>query len=217
MVVVKSWFQRGIKKLSLSFLIALLASVPAWADDQDDSSLVDYLSGMDNVSADFDQTISDVFGRIVEVSSGTVAIQKPRARWETTSPYPQVLLLNDKALEVYDPDLEQVTQRDISEGWEQVPLALLIGDAGDIGQHFTIERELYEEDLAVFTLTPNSPNAVFEFVELTIQKNKLTRITIRDQGAQETVVSLRNYQSDVVLESDLFKLDLPPHTDVIRG
>lgn len=197
--------------------MSLLLYTLTWAEEEAQRALVYHLAEMNNFSADFDQSIYDGFGRVLEISSGTVAIQKPKARWETISPYPQVLLLNDKALEIYDPDLEQVTQRDISKGWEQVPLALLIGEVGDIGQHFAIASELFALDLTVFTLTPKSPNAVFEFVQLTIQDGVLTRITIRDQGAQETLVSLSNYQRDVVLESGLFKLDLPPNTDVIRG
>ena len=181
------------------------------------AEFVSRLGGMTRIQADFDQTVSDPYGRVVDVSSGSLLLAKPNARWETTAPYPQVLVVREKLLQVYDPDLEQVTQRDISEGWEQVPLALLSGDITNVAQHFAIVRQENEGGLETFVLTPRAADAVFVSLAMRIRDGQLNQITIRDHGSQETVVNLRNYRAGVVVDSQAFILDLPPGTDVIDG
>ena len=102
----------------------------------DKEALAALFQDFDQVQTDFDQTIADGYGRILETSSGSLSISKPSARWEVIQPYPQIIVLNDKDLQIYDPDLEQVTERDLSDGWEEVPLALLLGSGTEIGEHF---------------------------------------------------------------------------------
>ena len=215
MVVVRSWFQTAVKSALFAWLVLIVPS--ASGEPNATEALNEFLADLDHLSAEFDQTVSDTYGRVVEVSSGNLLLVRPNARWETVSPYPQTLILKNKDLEIYDPDLEQVTLRNISDEWQQVPLALLLGDAVDLGKHFTVGYTSLANGVEVFQLHPNSADAVFESVELMIDGKQLMRITIRDQAAQETVVHLRNHQNDVVVESDAFILDLPAGTDVIRG
>ena len=205
MVVVKYWF-----------LIAtsLFACQITFASDED--ALAELFAGFDQVQTDFDQTIADGFGRILETSSGSLSISKPSARWEVVQPYPQVILLNDKDLKIYDPDLEQVTERDLSDSWEEVPLALLLGSGAEIDEHFNVSREV-SDDLTEYRLTPRADDALFESVMILVQDDQISQLSIRDQGEQETVILFRNYKPGVVLESKVFELDLPPGTDVIRG
>lgn len=222
MVPVRFWFRIatkvGIAALSLGAFLASQAFAGVGEEVGDAAAeLTAKLHAVDQIRADFDQTVSDPYGQVVEVSSGQLLLAKPNARWQTTSPYPQTLIIRGQFLQVYDPDLEQVTQRDISEGWEQVPLALLTGDVSDITQHFTIARDASEQALDVFVLTPLSADAMFVSVKLRLREGALNRITIRDHGSQETVVNLSNYEAGVVVDSRAFSLELPPGTDVIDG
>ena len=107
MVVVKYWFLIATSLFACQFTFA-----------SDEDALAELFAGFDQVQTDFDQTIADGFGRILETSSGSLSISKPSARWEVVQPYPQVILLNDKDLKIYDPDLEQVTERDLSDSWD---------------------------------------------------------------------------------------------------
>ena len=205
MVAVRFWFLIATSIFACQF---------AFASDED--SLAELFAGFDQVQTDFDQTIADGFGRILETSSGSLSISKPSARWEVVQPYPQVILLNDKDLKIYDPDLEQVTERDLSDSWEEVPLALLLGSGAEIDEHFNVSREV-SADLTQYRLTPKAVDALFESVMILVQDDQISQLSIRDQGEQETVILFRNYKPGVVLESKVFELDLPPGTDVIRG
>ena len=74
-----------------------------------------------------------------------------------------------------------------------------------------------EDGLTRFVLTPKAPDALFATVIILARQNQISQLSIRDHSDQETVVLFRNYRSDVVLESEVFELDLPSGTDVIRG
>lgn len=222
MVHVRFWFPIAIKVRLAALVLGALLSLQASADtgEVNRSVVADFitiLTAVDQIRADFDQTVSDPYGQVVDASSGHLLLAKPNARWETTSPYPQTLVIQGQFLQVYDPDLEQVTQRDISEGWEQVPLALLTGDVANIAQHFTIVRDVAEQQLEAFVLTPRSADAMFVSVKIGLRDGELSQITIRDHGSQETVLNLRNYEEGVVVDSQSFSLELPPGTDVIDG
>ena len=205
MVAVRFWF-----------LIATSLFVSHVTIANDEQALTALFKDFDQVQTDFDQTIADSYGRILETSSGFLTISKPSARWEVIQPYPQIIVLNDKDLQIYDPDLEQVTERDLSDGWEEVPLALLLGSGTEIGEHFHISQEVHE-GFDEFLLMPKAVDALFESIKILVQEGHISQLSIRDQGEQETVILFRNYSSDVVLESEVFELDLPPDTDVIRG
>ena len=214
MVVVRFLFP--IATRALLFLVGVSGWVShAIADES--ASLTQIFANLDQIQTDFDQTIADEYGRVLEVSNGTLSISKPQARWEVTTPYPQTILLNGKDLSIYDPDLEQVTVRNLEDGWEEVPLALLLGTGEEIEQHFEINTTTVEEAVTQFTLLPKAADALFDSVLILVRGNQIDQISIVDPAQQETHIFFRNYASDVVLESNLFELDLPDDVDVIRG
>ena len=72
-------------------LIVLITglSLPAWAEDAE-QRLKTALKNMDNLSAEFKQTLLDEDKNIVQQSSGTLALQRPgKFAWIYTEPFEQ--------------------------------------------------------------------------------------------------------------------------------
>ena len=206
MVVVKFLFR--IANLSW----ALLLSAGAVADDL--TKLNGYLSQMDGVVSSFVQTISDPSGTVVERSVGQLHLQKPQVRWEVSEPFPQVILLgHERDLRIYDPDLEQVTERLLGEDWAQVPLALLTQSDLDLSGRFDVRLV----STGLFELTPTAPQALFQKVLLSFDGAALKGIRITDQGGQITLIEFEHFLANQVIPAEKFELTLPPGTEIVRG
>ena len=199
----------------LFLAVLLCAGINVWGENNPAESLAEALSGLNNVRARFTQTVTDGFGQVVEISTGKIALARPNARWEVEKPYQQTLILSGSLLQIYDPDLEQVTERDIAEGWEEIPLALLMGADRELTEHYLISA-VAGADVLKFRLLPLTP-AVFASIEITFGDDHLKEVVITDSGHQRTIVEFRNYEVGQVIQSELFQLKLPLDTDVIRG
>ena len=124
MVAVKFWCLLGIS-LSLFAGSARAASPEA--------SLSARLAGLDSIQAAFEQRISNAQGFLLEESAGTLHLKKPNFRWDVNEPFPQIILARGEAVQIYDPDLEQVTERSIGDALDRTPLALLTSETLDLG------------------------------------------------------------------------------------
>ena len=215
MAVGKSSYQIVNNPRRFFLTVFFCAGINVWGETNQAESLAEALAGLNNVKAQFTQTVTDGYGQVVEKSTGEIALARPNARWEVKKPYPQILILSGSRLQIYDPDLEQVTERDITEDWEQVPLALLMGAHRKLSEHYLITA-VAEAEVLKFRLLPLAPT-VFASIEITFGDDRLEEVVITDSGDQRTIVEFRNHRVGQVIQSELFQLKLPLDTDVIRG
>lgn len=175
------------------------------------------LSQLDGVIATFVQQLTNAQGFVVEETRGTLYLAKPKFRWEVESPLPQIIIANGDDIEVYDPDLEQVTQRNIAGDIQQAPLALLSKGAEILPEHFTVAYGALDAGGTHFVLTPRSTDALFKTLELQFSGESLSGISIADHSGQQTIIRFEQYRAGQVIQSSVFKLDYPPGTDFVRG
>ena len=154
---------------------------------------------------------------MIEEARGTLYLAKPRFRWEVQSPFPQIVLANAERIEVYDPDLEQVTQKDIDGAVTQAPLALLTQAELVLADHFGVNVVSVGPQSQRFILLPLSTEALYERLELEFSGPRLAALTIVDHAGQKTDITFSNYQSAQVIQSSLFELEYPSGTDFVRG
>ena len=57
--------------------------------------LLELLLGLNNTQANFQQTLLDSRGQVLDQSSGTLALSKPSLRWEVNLPFTQVIVVAD--------------------------------------------------------------------------------------------------------------------------
>ncbi len=212
----KSWFL-----LAISLSCALFAAQSAAEDDNPEdpqAALAAKLVVLDGVRTEFSQRINDAQGFLLEESVGTLHLQKPNFRWDVEAPFPQTILARGDAVEIYDPDLEQVTERTIGESLDRTPLALLTSADLDLGAHFDVT--LAPAALAGrqrFALYPKADDALFERLELIFVGEQLSSLVIIDHAGQQTQIRFAEYEPHQVIQSSVFELEYPPGTDFVRG
>ena len=119
--------------------VLLVLAVPARAGGDDAPQLAALLDGMTTLSAEFEQTVTNRFGDVLQAATGRMHLKRPmRLRWELDEPYPQLVVTNGESLWVYDPDLEQVTVQPLAEALTGSPAVFLTGTVADLRRNFTV-------------------------------------------------------------------------------
>jgi len=234
MAAVKFWYPTAIK-LSCCVLVcsgclvvnagahaeaadataAATADAPAAEAVHPAAALEARLLATNGIIANFTQQVSNAQGYVVEQASGTLHVAKPNFRWEVLDPYPQIILARGNELEIYDPDLEQVTAKSLDGAIDQAPLALLTQAELNLDEHFEVDLQRFEQQR--YTLRPRSVDALFERMELVFRDEALLTLAIYDHSGQQTLIRFTEYRADQVIQSTVFELEYPPGTDFVRG
>ncbi|OUR66410.1 outer membrane lipoprotein carrier protein LolA [Bermanella sp. 47_1433_sub80_T6] len=180
--------------------------------------LSDYLQGMNNIEAEFVQHTFDGKGSLLQTQKGMLHLKRPnKFRWQSLSPFEQLLLSNGETLWQYDEDLEQVSIQKLDQRLSVTPALLLTGNVKTIAQ----EYDVYGEALATeyhFVLIPKRTDTLFDRLRLEFDSNKLlSRMVIKDEVGQKTIIRLQNVKQSAQLQDSLFEFDIPPGIDVIRA
>jgi outer membrane lipoprotein carrier protein len=202
--------------LLLSLSWAVLASEPS----AEANKLVQRLDALDGVISRFEQQITDAQGQLVEESRGQMHLLKPNFRWDVETPFAQIIVADGEQVRIYDPDLEQVTERDIQDNALNTPLTLLTQGGNQVIEQFDVGVEQIDATLAKFTLRPKaslSDSALFARLEVLFDGADLYALVFEDQIGQQTVIRFTEFAAQQVIQSELFQLQLPPDVDIVRG
>lgn len=192
-------------------------SMPLLAAEPDRGQrLVDsFLTDVKTLQADFEQTLIDAHGKVLEESSGTLEISRPgRFRWTYTEPYEQQLLADGLNIWSYDVDLAQVSVKPQSVALANTP-ALLLGGSNAALQEFNYEGAHADGGLTWVRLAPKNTDSGFKRVELGFAGDELTRMVFFDNLEQTTVVILDNAVVNADVDDDIFVFELPEDVDVV--
>lgn len=223
MAVVRFWYQTARVSLCLAVLLghidaktanATAASEPPAHDPIHDpiQRLERHIEDLQGRRHDFEQQTYSATHKLLETSHGALAIQSPSARWDVFAPFPQTIVIADGELQIFDPDLEQLTVRSISGSWADVPLALLV-NGSSLAAHFAVA----EISPDVFQLKPHAYESLFRDLQIEFAQDRLVSIQIVDQVDQLTVIRFAPQSPDQVIQSGHFELELPPGTEVVKG
>lgn len=163
----------------------------------------------------FEQSLMDADGRILEVSSGTLEIQRPgRFRWIYSEPYEQWLVADGLNVWSYDVDLAQVTVKPQAEVLSNTP-ALLLGGSRDAMDQFKHDGVFEDGGLTWVRLKPVDTDSGFNRVELAFSGTFLSRMVFFDNLEQTTFVSLYDVKVDEPIDPQLFVFVAPDGVDVV--
>ena len=211
-----------VNKLLFSALLSLAVgstdASPTASADADDASaeLISLIDAFDQVTGRFAQTIVDASLQTLEESSGSLALQRPKFRWQVETPFAQLIIADGAEMQIYDPDLAQLSLHDIDKNLGPTPLTILLGDTETLATEFTVSRST-DGAMQRFVLRPRSQSALFIQVELIFQGRLLERLAIWDSAGQLTRIQFSEMQLTQGIEAERFELILPEGTDVIRG
>jgi len=204
----------------LSYLVAgllLLAVVRAAETVVDDGeALVNaFVTDVVTFSGDFEQSLIDPDGRLLETTSGTLEIQRPgRFRWVYEEPYEQWLVADGTNIWSYDVDLEQVTVKPQADALANTP-ALLLGGSGQAMDQFEHGGSFVESGLTWVRLLPVDTDSGFRRVELGFDDGRLSRMVFLDNLEQTTVVVLKNVIVNEPIDAARFEFAVPDGVDVV--
>lgn len=197
-------------------LFGLLVAVNAAADEPEGLHLVSgFLNDVRSLTADFEQTLIDADGEVLEESAGTLALNRPgQFRWLYTEPYEQWLVADGQNIWSYDADLAQVTVKAQSEALENTPALLLSGDQQVMDQ-FDFGGSFTDAGLTWVRLTPRRGDSGFRQVELAFSGETLARMVFFDNLEQTTVVTLEQVLVNRDVEPAWFEFSVPDGVDVV--
>ena len=204
----------------LSYMIAgllLFAVVRAAETVVDDGEALVNAFVMDVVtfSGDFEQSLIDPDGRLLETTSGTLESPRPgRFRWVYEDPYEQWLVADGTNIWSYDVDLEQVTVKSQADALANTP-ALLLGGSGQAMDQFEYGGSFVESGLTWVRLLPVDTDSGFRRVELGFDDGRLSRMVFLDNLEQTTVVVLKNVIVNEPIDAARFEFAVPDGVDVV--
>lgn len=201
--------------LRFILLLSSLMAVSAHAADTARARLESFSAGIQTISVNFEQSVIGAKGNRGEISSGTLALKAPRQfRWETTSPYSQLIVADGNRVWIYDPDLEQVSVR--GQGAEEAhsPLSVLT-DLSQLDHEFTATEAGERDGMLWLKLVSKAKEPEFAFAELGFDKSHLLQMRFEDSLGNTTEIRFSNWQRDPKLPTDTFMFTPPGGVDVV--
>ena len=199
----------------ISRLLALLAiSLSVQASGLDD--FLAFNSSSKTASGRFEQEVFDRGGKVVEKASGTFAFQRPgKFRWVYDKPNKQVLVGDGTKLWIHDPDLNQVTVKNMGNAIASTPAALLAGKE-DITALFTLRDGGSADGLNWVEASPKAQDTGFERVRLGLRGKSLAAMELFDSLGGHTVLRFADLKSNAPVSADQFRFTPPKGADVLE-
>jgi outer membrane lipoprotein carrier protein len=174
-----------------------------------------FLESLEGFRANFRQVLSDRAGRVIDESSGTLAIRRPnRFRWEYREPNEQLIVADGSRIWLYDSDLEQVTVRKLDDTLSATP-AMLLSGAGKLADNFTVTQSSNEAGLQWIRMQPKRNDTDFKSVRLGFEGESLKFMQLADKLGQTTLLELSQFERNPPLDPASFTFKVPPGADVI--
>ncbi len=203
---------RLIKPLLVS--LTLTASVGAAAAGGQ-KQLQDYLDDIKALQAQFEQTLLDENGTVLEVSSGSVYLEKPnKFRWDYKKPYDQSIVGDGSRIWVYDRDLEQVTVKPMENALANTPAALLGGEA-DVEDEFDVSELGEKDNLRWLMLKAKASDNQFNAVRLGFEGPNIRIMELTDNLGQLTQIRFSAERRNHKIAPSIFQFTPPAGVDVI--
>ncbi|MDR3410539.1 MAG: outer membrane lipoprotein chaperone LolA [Formivibrio sp.] len=197
----------------LAPLLLLACSLPASADGI--SELQTTLTNLHAMQGAFTQTVVTHSGK-TQISNGDFAIQRPgKFRWNYRKPYEQLIVSDGKQVWLYDPDLNQVTVKNIDKALDSSPAALLSGE-NNLDKNYTLKTLPTREGLAWVEAIPKQNDSNFNRVRLGFSMNEIRKMELEDSFGQTTHIEFRMAVVNGKTDASQFNFIPPKGADVIR-
>jgi outer membrane lipoprotein carrier protein len=151
-----------------------------------------------------------------QVTQGRFSFQRPgRFRWDTERPYAQHVVSDGQMLYLYDPDLNQVTERRVAGAMPASPAAILFG-ASDLEREFTLQAEAPSGGLEWVLATPRQKDGAFEWIRIGFRDGLPAAMVLRDGFGQSTRLRFEQVTRNPALGANAFHFVIPQGADVLR-
>lgn len=184
-------------------------------DDAGEKLVNTFLTDVVTLQGRFEQSLTDAEGEVVEVSGGTLEIERPgRFRWAYSEPYEQWLIADGLNVWSYDVDLAQVTVKPQAKTLSNTP-ALLLGGANNALEQFRFAGSRVDSGTTWVSMIPVDDSSGFNRVELGFLDGQLASMVFFDNLEQTTRVTLYDVVVNQPIDASLFEFAVPADADLV--
>ncbi|MFG0588694.1 outer membrane lipoprotein chaperone LolA [Acinetobacter sp. YQ_14] len=204
----------------------VFAAPVAASTQQATTSLVQQLSGLQRLTADFEQTTKVTNNKNVQKKGltaqhmnqtfkGVMKVERPgKFYWETTSPAKQTIVTTGKVVWIYDPDLQQAVRQSLDDQIANTPALLLSGNTNQIMQSYRVTQP--DRTKLYYTLYPKQEDSAFQSMTISFGANKAPNLMVlQDSLGQTTYVRFSNLKVNPTIPASVFNFEPPKGTDII--
>lgn len=204
----------------IALCIGFFVSSFAWAqaDVNPEQQLIDLLSSVTAMQADFVQISQEASGQVIRRSTGHMLLSRPgKFRWDVKQPQPQQIIADGKQLWVYDPSLAQVTRYRISRASATTnPAALLSEPLDEVVAQYRVQAVHQSGEKGLyFKLFPKDKASMLRWIALYFVDGQLAGMRLMDHLDQVSVFSFQHVQTKLSFSSVSFKFLSPPGVETI--
>ncbi|WP_151869023.1 outer membrane lipoprotein chaperone LolA [Acinetobacter soli] len=203
----------------------VFAATPA-SEQQATSNLVKQLTGIQSLSANFEQTTKVTNSKapqkkgltaqhMNQTFKGVMKVARPgKFFWETSMPSKQTIVTTGKTVWIYDPDLQQAIRQSLDEQVANTPALLLSGNTSQIMQSYRVTQP--DRSKTYYTLYPKDSEGAFQSLTISFGANKAPSLMIlQDSLGQTTYVRFNNVKLNAAIPASTFNFTPPKGTDII--
>ncbi|MGB0283083.1 MAG: outer membrane lipoprotein chaperone LolA [Neptuniibacter sp.] len=186
------------------------------AAEQGAEKLHQLLQNYTSFTASFEQVTLAENGREAQKTSGKLALSKPNLyRWETSVPYPQEIVSDGTYVWIYDPDLEQVTQRSAESQETSAPALILNGQIAELTKKYSVRIIGDAGSDQIFELQPLTEQSNFANIRLAFTAGTISELMLEDSLGQRTSIVFSEQQLNPELDEQTFYFRVPADADLL--
>lgn len=191
-------------------MLSLLNCGNTLADEDLKSDLLEKLNSIDSFQADFHQKTTTRNGTEEEMQEGRVAFLRPeKFLWVVDKPYEEQVSIVGTKMQVYDPDLQQLTHSQVDPNELSFANLLIDSDSKKLD-----DFEIYRNGNR-YVLSPENDDSQIALLSLVFKDETLERIELVDLLGTQIEFKFFNTRLNEEVENEVFKLTVPPDTEVI--
>ena len=201
-------------KIKAVILVCMLA-MPLLALADGIASLKKFYKETHAMRADFYQLVTDRKGQKIQEVSGQMQLQRPnKFRWDYKKPFEQQIISDGTSVWLYDPELAQVTVRELSKALGASPAALLAGE-DSLDKNFKLVTAYRKGNLEWVSTNPKDSEAGFSKISLGFKGELLQEMDMIDSFGHQTRIVFSHLQQNPVIDAQAFFFKPPKGVDVV--
>ncbi len=204
-------------KLTLTLCLISFISIAQSSTEIAQQRLNAALKTLDSVHVSFEQTVINDNNQVIQQSTGSLAIQRPKKfNWTYKTPYEQQIIADGEEIWVYDVDLKQASVKPMDDAIGKTPIMVLM-NSKTLAADFNINEIGQKKFLYWVELTPKTDNGQFDRLYFGLKDNEIMAMDLRDTFGQSTQIAFKAHRYDVIHNPATFMFEVTPDIDVYSG
>lgn len=194
--------------MTLGLSLPALAINESYSTASTKAELQQRLAAMQNLTADFEQTVRSDNGDVLQQLTGELVIQRPnKMRWKTNPPDDTLMVANGESVWYYNPFVEQVTIYQQSDATANSPMLLLLTGTNEQWQNYQVTEQ--SKGTYQVTAIDGSRSLTLAFTD-----NTLSDIGLQQAQGDTIDIRLEQVQLNTGTPASTFEFSIPSGTDI---